>query len=387
MSRDRTITAALLMRQLIIIVFLAASATGLYAQKQGYYDPREIARARVVKIEKNNIDGPVNAVEIRVHLRAVDGKHRGRDFVSVYRGEDDMPGGMFYSEGDVVFIGISTIPGADSVEYISIYDVDNTKGIVIMGVLFALTVLLVGRFRGLLSMLSLIATMILVFVVLIPGTLEGRSPLPLTVMISLAAVCISIPVMLGFKKKTAASITGASAGVIIAVLISLFAGWLMHLSGIVTGEMMTVFYASGIDIDLRGLALSGMVLSALGAIMDVCISIASAADEIFKTDPEISAGQAFKSVFSVSSDMLGATVNTLLFSYLGGALPVVLLIWMKFEPGMPVWLALNYNPVLSELVKSAVGCMGMFLSMPITALVSIELHRRSRRKMLSGEKL
>jgi uncharacterized membrane protein len=132
-------------------------------------------------------------------------------------------------------------------------------------------------------------------------------------------------------------------------------------------------------INIRGLALAGIVIAALGAIMDVCISIASATEELFRVHPDISAGQAFRSVFNVSADMLGATLNTLLFAYIGSALPMVLLIAMRLEPGMPLRLVFNYNPVLSELVKSAIGCIGMFLSMPITAFFCIRLHTRNRR--------
>ncbi len=154
----------------------------------------------------------------------------------------------------------------------------------------------------------------------------------------------------------------------------------MHLSGIVTNEMLTVFYASSIDIDLRGLALSAIVISALGAIMDVCISIASATEEFFKVNPDISRKDAFKSVMTVSSDMLGATVNTLLFAYVGSALPMVLFIAIRIDAAMPLTLILNYNPVLSELIKSAIGCIGMFLAMPATAFFCIELHGRGKFK-------
>jgi uncharacterized membrane protein len=113
--------------------------------------------------------------------------------------------------------------------------------------------------------------------------------------------------------------------------------------------------------------------------MDVCISISSATEEIFRANPDISIPRAFRAVFTVSADMMGATVNTLIFAYVGGALPLLLLIALRMEPGMPFWLAFNFTPVLSELVKSAVGCIGMFLSMPATAFFCIELHRRTRR--------
>ncbi|HPC39603.1 MAG TPA: YibE/F family protein [Spirochaetota bacterium] len=352
----------------------------LAKDRKTYIDSREFARAKVEKIERTRGEGAgASFVEVRVHLRILDGEKKGQTHVSVYRGEDDMPRDMFYHEGDTVYIGISKMPEADEVEHISIYDVDNTVGIILLAVILVVSILLVGRLRGALSMLSLIATIILIFYVLIPMTLKGHSPLPLAVGTSLFAIVVTIPIILGFKTKTLAAILGATSGVLLATLLALFSGWVMHLSGIVTGEMMTVFYTSTIDVNLRGLALAGIVIAALGAIMDVCISIASATEEIFRVHPEISVKEAFKSVMTVSSDMLGATVNTLMFAYVGSALPLVLLIAMRFDPQTPLMMVFNYNPVLSELVKSAVGCIGMFLSMPLTAFICIELHKGHKR--------
>lgn len=364
-------------------VFISASFIPAHARESGKYtDPRRFMRAKVERIERNKISHEyVSLVEVKVHLRVLDGEDKGKERIAVYRGEDDMPRDIFYKEGDTVFIGISTMDDADAVEQVSIYDVDNSFGIIILGALLVACIALVGRLRGFFSILSLIATIVLIFYVMVPLTLKGHSPLPIAVGTALFAIAISVPIILGLKRKTIAAALGASVGVILAAALALFSGWIMHLSGIVTNEMMTVFYASDVEVDLRGLALAGIVIAALGAIMDVCISIASAAEEIFTVHPDISAGRAFRSVMTVSSDMLGATVNTLLFAYVGSSLPLVLLIAMKFDPGMPVMLIFNYNPVLSELVKSAVGCIGMFLSMPVTAIICIELNKKKRAGM------
>ncbi|MBN2077355.1 MAG: YibE/F family protein [Spirochaetes bacterium] len=371
--------AMLAIAALAAAFLMAAAGTSHARERKAYVDERHYARAKVERIERRTgHGGEPSQVEIKVHLRILGGEKKGQTHVASYFGEDDMPAGMFYREGDTVFIGISKMEGVDAVEYVSIYDVDNTAGIIVLAVLLILTIVIVGRLRGVLSMISLVATVILVFYILIPLTLEGRSPLPIAVVIALFSIVVTIPILLGFRKKTAAAILGASSGVLLATGLALFSGWIMHLSGIVTNEMMTVFYASAIDVDLRGLALAGIVIAALGAIMDVCISIASATEEIFRVHPQISVGEAFRSVFNVSSDILGATVNTLLFAYVGSALPMVLLIGMRIDPSMPFWLVFNYNPVLSELVKSAVGCIGMFLSMPVTAIICIEIHKRNR---------
>lgn len=73
---------------------------------------------------------------------------------------------------------------------------------------------------------------------------------------------------------------------------------------------------------------------------------------------------------------MAVALPLLLFAYSGTSLPLVLLVALKMEPGVPITMVLNYNPVLSELIKSAVGCIGMFLSMPAAAIICIKLHSR-----------
>ncbi len=362
----------------LLIIIPAAPLAAI--EKKHFNDQRTFARALVEKIEHVQGDetNPYD-IMVKIHLTILDGVKKGESHTVEFKGDDNMPKGMFYQKGDTVFIGIAKFQ-SNEIDFISIYDVENTKGIAILGMLLLISIIAVGRLRGFLSMASLISTIILLFYLLVPLTLKGKSPIPMAVGISLFAIVVTIPIILGFQKKTLAAIIGASSGVLIATLLALFSGWILRLTGIVTNDMMTVFYASNIDIDLKGLALSGIIISALGAIMDVCISIASATEEIFRVHPEITFGEAFKSVVTVSSDMLGATMNTLLFAYVGTSLPLVLLIALKLEPGIPFAMVLNYNPVLRELVQSAIGCIGMFLSMPATALICIELHMRSRKK-------
>ncbi len=371
-----------LITSLLLLFMLMPVFSPLHAvEKKIFHDRRTFALALVEKVEKlkGDEDNPYDIL-VKVHLKITDGEKKGEKHIVEFRGDDNMPKGMFYQEGDKVFIGISKQQGESDIEHILIYDIDNTTGIAALGIILLIAIIAVGRIKGILSMVSLIVTVILVFYLLIPFTLKGKSPLPLAVGISLFSIIITIPIILGFKKKTVAAIIGASSGVLIATVLALFSGWIMRITGIITNEMMSVFYASNIDIDLKGLALSGIIIAALGAIMDVCISIASATEEIFRVHPEISFTEAFKSVVTVSSDMLGATINTLLFAYVGSSLPLVLIIALKLEPGIPVSMVLSYNPVLSELVKSAVGCIGMFLSMPATAFICIELHMKSVKK-------
>ena len=336
---------------------------------------RIYTRAEITGIEKRNIgvEHDMLLVETKIHLKILDGEYAGQVKTAVLSGEDIMPGEMRYREGNRVFIGISRIEEQDTAPYISIYDIDNTRGIIVLSVLLLIAVLALGRLKGLFSLFALLFTILLLFFVLIPLTLKGYSPLPIAVAISVVSVMVTMPIIMGWRLKTLSAVLGASGGIIISSLLALIFGWTMHLSGIITNEMLTVFYASDIHINLRGLALSGMIIAALGAIMDVCISISSAATEIYAANPDIPSGRAFKSVLNIGTDILGSMVNTLILAYVGSSLSLILLISMRFQPGMPVWMIFNYNPVLSEIVKSVVGSIGMFSCIPLTAYISVRI--------------
>lgn len=361
---------------LIICALFIIAQKPLLAQKHAHYDERSYARAKITDIKKVQVksESAEGLLETQVHLIVLDGQFKGQKKTAIFRGEDNLPKDMFYKKGDTVFIGISTVGYKDPEEYISLYDIDNSKSIIVLGILLAGAIISIGRIKGFLSLIALIVTIFLLFTVLIPLTLKGYAPLPIAILISIISIVITLPIIAGLKRKTAAAILGATSGIVLASVMALIFGFVMHLSGIVTNDMLTVFYASDIKIDLRGLALSGMIIAALGAIMDVSISISSSTAEIYQANPDLDRKEAFKSVLNIGTDILGSMVNTLILAYVGSSLSLILLISMRFEPEMPFWMILNYNPVLSEIVKSVVGSIGMFLSIPITALIAVKLY-------------
>lgn len=339
------------------------------------------AKARIVSIEKiHPHEGNRDLVETHIKLKIIDGELKGKVKTAVFGGESDLPKEMTYKPGTALFVGISRTDAEGSVEHISLYDTDNTIGVIAVIIILVVSIIAVGGIKGAASMGALIFTIVLIFMILIPGTLKGYPPLPIAIAISLVSIMVTLPIITGLKLKTAAAVIGAASGVLLSAALAIASGYIMHLSGIVTNEMLTVFYAADVNIDLRGLALSGMIISALGAIMDICVSIASSANEIYNANPKISDRDAFKSVLTIGQDTLGTMVNTLILSYIGSSLSLVLFIAIRLKPGIPFWMIVNYNPVLSEIVKSVVGSVGMFMAIPITAYVSIKLMSRYKKR-------
>jgi uncharacterized membrane protein len=358
-----------------ILILLSIPAA---AQQSDYNDYMTYARAQISDIQINEIENPqgIPLTETWIFLKILDGDYKGEVKKAVFSGENELPEEMKYNKGDKVFIGISAAAFEGSTEYISIYDMDNTRSLVVLLSLMVIIVIFVGRLKGFASLLALIVTIALLFLIFIPATLKGYPSLPVAIVIAIISVIITLPIIAGFQLKTLAAILGAICGIIFSSILAYTFGSVMHLAGIITNEMLTVYYASNIRIDMKGLVLSGMIIAALGAIMDVCISIASSTAEIFSANPEIDEKTAYKSVLNIGTDILGSMVNTLVLAYVGSSLALILFISIRIQPEMSFWMVLNYNLILGEIVKSAIGSIGLFISIPITALISVKIYKK-----------
>ena len=70
---------------------------------------------------------------------------------------------------------------------------------------------------------------------------------------------------------------------------------------------------------------AGMLIGALGVIMDVGVSIASAVAEIARTGDSMNEATLYESGMNVGRDIMGTMTNTLILAYTGSALPLLLL--------------------------------------------------------------
>ena len=143
--------------------------------------------------------------------------------------------------------------------------------------------------------------------------------------------------------------------------------------------MLKALYLQAVD--FRELLFAGIVLGALGAVMDVAVSIASAQYEMKQLAPKTKFDALVSSGMSVGRDVMGTMANTLVLAYIGGALPLILLI--SAQPDLPLRHVLNLNMIATEIVRSLVGSIGLLCAIPITAyttafLITIRPRRKKR---------
>lgn len=126
-------------------------------------------------------------------------------------------------------------------------------------------------------------------------------------------------------------------------------------------------YSVYIGVDFVQIAASVIILSTLGAIIDVAISITSPMQEIFHHHPTISRKDLFKSGLTIGRDILGSNANTLFFAFIGGYL--ALLIWFK-DLSYSFLDIINSKIFTAESITIFTAGIGIAIVVPIAAFIN-----------------
>ena len=273
-------------------------------------------------------------------------------------------------EGDNILLYIEQFPDGEYSFQIQSYYVFGTTILLIL--LFLLTLIIIGGLQGLKAVISLSVSVVMIFKILIPMTLKGINPIILSLIISAAIAIITLLLISGFKKKTLAAILGTVGGVALSAIIATIFGNLTHLNGL-ADEHARILFDQFPNLNYKGLLFAGIIVGALGAVMDVAMSIASTIAEVKKAQPDIPKGKLIKAGLAVGKDVMGTMSNTLIFAYVGSSLFLLMLFSNESESYIKF---LNFNFVTEEIIRSIAGSIGLVLAIPLTAIIAGYLEDR-----------
>lgn len=281
-------------------------------------------------------------------------------------------------KGDKVILHVERktedIINADDVDFF-IADIKRDDALVWTSIAFVMLLLLIGRKKGLYSLLSIIATVTLIFFMLMPMILHGFCPIASAVLVGILSTIITIYLVGGFNSKSSSAIIGTSLSLVFAGGLSLITIYLAHLTGF-AGEESMFLYSAHSELDFQGLLSASMIIAALGALMDTGVSIASAINEIYETDKTLTVKQLFKSGMNIGKDVIGTMSNTLILVYLGSSLPLVLL-----SNNIDLQKFFNLNQVATEISSAIIGSIAILLCVPLTAIISAYLIKNQKEKV------
>lgn len=258
---------------------------------------------------------------------------------------------------------VEDVDGPEDVEFF-IADIKRDNQLIIFAGIFSILLLAIGRKKGTRSILSIIATVGLIFFVLMPLILNGLCPIASAIFVGILSTIITVYLVGGYNAKSTSAIIGTSASLILAGLLSMAAIHLAHLTGF-SGEENMFLYTSRPDLSFTGILSASMIIAALGALMDTSVSIASTINEIHETDKTLSVAKLFKSGMNVGQDIIGTMSNTLILVYMGSSLPLVLL-----SSNIDLNKFFNLNQVATEILSALIGSISILACVPITAIIA-----------------
>lgn len=288
-----------------------------------------------------------------------------------------------YRAGDEIFVTFDFDENDDPVWFASDHVRDKSLFLLI-GAFLLLLVLFGGR-KGVNTVITLIFTTASVFLVMIPAIIKGVNIYLLTFIIASFIIVMTLGIVAGPSSKSLAAAAGCIGGVGVAGFLTVVMEYSMKISGLVDEDSMFVRLINPDHmIDLRGVIFGAIAIGALGAVMDVAMSIASSLDELLSYQPNLSAGELMRSGLNIGRDIIGTMANTLILAYVGSSLNVILLL-MAYNHSLSA--VLNREMVAVEVLQSVAGSIGILCAVPCTAAVTCALHKlRLRKRAAAGAK-
>lgn len=362
----------------MIILLVLASGVGFVAADELDVEPMT-ERAKILEVEyveENQKEDVTFLKYYQVKLEILSGEYKGRIFDITHVLTDSPAYDIIVEPGDKVLVGIEELEGGSIEVYISEYLRDSY--VLGLAVFFILLLIVVGRLKGLKTVITLALTVLLVLKVILPGLLMGYNPILLVVVVSFVITIMTIVVVGGFNMKSLAAIIGILGGVLSAGLIAFIIGTKVRLTGLSSQEaMMLLYIPQGIKFNFSDLLFAGIILGALGAVMDVGMSIASAIEEIKTVNPHLTSKQLIISGMNVGRDIMGTMANTLILAYTGSSIPLLLVFTAYDEPFIKI---INLDLIATQVVRSLAGSIGLILTIPLTAVAAGLLAKYSKKK-------
>ncbi|MFP4697090.1 MAG: YibE/F family protein [Eubacteriales bacterium] len=339
-----------------------------YDDEQYKEENNPLYDGKVVSIieEKTNIDGYENRTQV-LKVKVLEGDYKDQ-LVEVNHNISEMfVYNVELNEGDEVILFV------DEGGW-HIFDMRrDTKIFWIVGI-FIIVLLVIGGWKGFKSLVSLIITLVGIIGVFLPSVIKGYDPLIMSIGISICVTLITILLISGFNIKSLSAIIGTSIGVVCAGVLALIFGNLSYLTGLYTEEAQNLtFIPQATQFNFKNLLFAGILLGTLGAVMDVCISIASSIKELYEANPLLTVKKLFVSGMNIGRDIMGTMTNTLILAYVGSSLHLMILFLAYETPRKEI---INNELVSTEIIRSVAGTIGLILSIPITAIVTAILIKK-----------
>ena len=345
----------------------------VFAQNETEIQPTydHVFKAKIIKIIEEKIierqDGS-KALQQNLLLLGLEKEWKDKEIKHLGISDLDVASANTYKVGDKVMVSEVKNLYGNTDYYIT--DLVRSGYLFWLAFLFSVIIIIIGKKKGIKSLISLIVSFFIIIKFIIPKIMNGSNPLLVGIFGALIILAIIIYITEGWNKKSHIAVVSVFFSLIATFILSWFFTNLTRLTGLAQEEATFLLGTNNGAMDFRGLLLTGILIGAVGVLDDVIVGQVESVRQLRQANPNLTNRQIFKSAYEVGNTHLGAIVNTLFLTYAGASLPLLLLFYMNPAGTISFTQVINNEMIATEIVRTLVGSIGVALSMPISTFLA-----------------
>lgn len=246
--------------------------------------------------------------------------------------------------------------------------------LILLAFMLCMAMVMIGGKKGAVSFLSLfINFLVLLFTVYMMND-PANDPILWVIIACVLISCVNLFFINGINSTTIAAFLSTVITMVVLLLFILFMTDLTMINGFGEEELEELsLFSLYIGISFMELAAAVIIISTIGAITDISISITSPMREVHLHNPGISRRELVQAGFAIGRDLLGTSTNTLFFAFFGSYLG--LLIWFK-DLSYSLGDIINSKIFAAEMITILCAGIGIALVIPIASWITAYLLTR-----------
>lgn len=328
------------------------------------------ARAHVTEIIRDEAKAEDWTEGLRIGVQEVyvqidSGEDKGKilpavNYMSAYNNVDLKAGTKIIARMDIDANGLSYIA--------SIPNYNRGPALLGLTVIFVLFLAVFGGKKGIAAILGLAFAIVDIWFLLIPMIRHGINPILSSVVIAAVTTAVSLVLLNGFTMKTLCATIGCVGGVAMAGAAAALTAVATPINGFNMSEAEElILRADGTSLNISGLLISAILIAALGAVMDVALTITSAVFEMNQLNPGLNRQKLIQSGINIGRDAMGTMANTLILAFAGSALNMLILFRIFDYPYLQI---INSDMMALEIIQGISGSIGIVMTVPLVAFLS-----------------
>ena len=349
---------------IVLLALLWWIPTGF--QKQIYVNSEGV-KAKVVEVNNKGVysTGMIQQGDQRCTIEILEGEHKGQQVEGMNLLTGKLEFDKMFKPGDEAWV-LLELDSSNEVIFANMVDYYRIDQQIFLIGLFVILIIAFSGFTGVRTLLSFSFALFSIVKILIPCLLKGIPPLLVALMVGNLLTVITLLLVAGCNKKAYTAMISSMICSLMTCLLAVVFGDLFKMHGAVMDWSESLLYAGYQHLDLTAIFQAGIYLACSGAILDLSIDISAALDEVIKNNPSVSRANLIKSGLSIGKSVVGSQTTTLLLAYMGSYI-TILMVYMA--QGTPLMSILNSQKVSSEILHTFVGCIGLVLVSPLTAII------------------